>query len=111
MWVAMKILNPNLEDGIHEWGDGKRIVKESAKLYLEGTTTLAGSIITLDTCVRNFAKFTGCSLGEAIKCATFNPALQGVCVSSMPSGGMLERTGKVFGNRKPEGHSETGCWC
>jgi len=71
---AMKILDPNLKDGVHEWRDGKRFVKEGVKLYLEGTNTLAGSVVTLDTCVRNFVKFTGCSLGEAIKCATFNPA-------------------------------------
>ncbi|KAJ6497656.1 carbohydrate esterase family 9 protein [Mycena sanguinolenta] len=71
---AMKILDPNLRDGIHEWRDGKRFVKEGYKLYLEGTDTLAGSVVTLDSCVRNFSRFTGCSLGEAIKCATFNPA-------------------------------------
>lgn len=71
---AMKILDPHLQDGVHEWRDGKRFVKEGDKLYLEGTDTLAGSVVTLDNCVRNFSKFTGCSLGEAIKCATFNPA-------------------------------------
>ncbi|KAF5368425.1 hypothetical protein D9758_002214 [Tetrapyrgos nigripes] len=71
---AMKILDPNLSDGVHEWRDGKRFVKEGDKLYLEGTNTLAGSVVTLDKCVRNFTRFTGCSLGEAIKCATFNPA-------------------------------------
>ncbi|TFY71557.1 hypothetical protein EVG20_g1443 [Dentipellis fragilis] len=71
---AMKILDPNLKDGVHEWRDGKRFVKEGFKLYLEGTDTLAGSVISLDACVRNFSRFTGCSLGEAIKCATFNPA-------------------------------------
>nr|GAT57872.1 carbohydrate esterase family 9 protein [Mycena chlorophos] len=71
---AMKILDPNLRDGVHEWRDGKRFVKEGDKLYLEGTNTLAGSVVTLDKCVRNFSRFTGCSLGEAIKCATFNPA-------------------------------------
>lgn len=38
----MKILDPNLKDGVHEWRDGKRFVKEGDKLYLEGTTTLAG---------------------------------------------------------------------
>ena len=32
------------------------------------------SVVTLDKCVRNFTRFTGCSLGEAIKCATYNPA-------------------------------------
>jgi N-acetylglucosamine-6-phosphate deacetylase len=71
---AMKILDPNLRDGLHEWRDGKRFVKDGDKLYLEGTTTLAGSVVTLDKCVRNFSRFTGCSLGEAIKCATYNPA-------------------------------------
>ncbi|KAJ7188696.1 carbohydrate esterase family 9 protein [Mycena filopes] len=71
---AMKILDPNLRDGVHEWRDGKKFVKEGDKLYLEGTNTLAGSVVTLDKCVRNFSRFTGCSLGEAIKCATFNPA-------------------------------------
>ncbi|PPQ63032.1 hypothetical protein CVT24_005978 [Panaeolus cyanescens] len=71
---AMKILDPHLKDGIHEWRDGKRFVKDGDKLYLEGTTTLAGSVVTLDKCIRNFSKFTGCSLGEAIKCATYNPA-------------------------------------
>ena len=38
----MKILDPNLHDGVHEWRDGKRFVKEGDKLYLEGTNTLAG---------------------------------------------------------------------
>ncbi|TEB38469.1 carbohydrate esterase family 9 protein [Coprinellus micaceus] len=71
---AMKILDPHLEDGVHEWRDGKRFVKEGEKLYLEGTDTLAGSVVTLDKCVRNFSKFTGCSLGEAIRCVTYNPA-------------------------------------
>jgi len=71
---AMKILDPNLRDGVHEWRDGKRFVKEGDTLYLEGTTILAGSVVTLDKCVRNFSRFAGCSLGEAIKCATFNPA-------------------------------------
>ncbi|KAL1945205.1 hypothetical protein VTO73DRAFT_2056 [Trametes versicolor] len=71
---AMKILDPNLKDGIHAWRDGKRFVKAGDKLYLEGTDTLAGSVVTLDKCVRNFSRFTGCSLGEALRCATYNPA-------------------------------------
>ncbi|KAF8161308.1 carbohydrate esterase family 9 protein [Crassisporium funariophilum] len=71
---AMHILDPNLRDGVHEWREGRRFVKEGDKLYLEGTNTLAGSVVTLDKCVRNFSRFTGCSLGEAIKCATYNPA-------------------------------------
>jgi len=45
MAVAMKILDPHLKDGVHEWRDGKRFVKEGAKLYLEGTDTLAGRCV------------------------------------------------------------------
>ncbi|KAF8511984.1 Metallo-dependent hydrolase [Gautieria morchelliformis] len=71
---AIPMLDPHLKDGVHEWRDGKRLVKEGVKVYIEGTNTLAGSVVTLDVCVRNFAAFTGCSLGEAIKCATYNPA-------------------------------------
>eukprot|EP00466_Bigelowiella_natans_P016202 jgi/Bigna1/88397/estExt_fgenesh1_pg.C_310133 len=39
-----------------------------------GTDTLAGSIATMDSCVRNFRKFTGCSIVEAIRAATLRPA-------------------------------------
>ena len=102
--VAMKILDPNLRDGIHEWREGKRFVKEGIKLYLEGTTTLAGSVVTLDTCVRNFVKFTGCSLGEAIKCATFNPA-RCLFFCSNPFGRVLKRIVKVLGDRESEGYA------
>ena len=42
---AMKILDPNLKDGVHEWRDGKRFVKAGDKLYLEGTDTLAGRCV------------------------------------------------------------------
>ena len=42
----MKILDPHLKDGVHEWRDGKRFVKEGDKLYLEGTDTLAGRSVS-----------------------------------------------------------------
>jgi N-acetylglucosamine-6-phosphate deacetylase len=41
----MKILDPHLKDGVHEWRDGKRFVKDGVKLYLEGTDTLAGRYV------------------------------------------------------------------
>ncbi|KAF8507798.1 Metallo-dependent hydrolase [Hysterangium stoloniferum] len=72
---AMPMLDPHLCDGLHDWRDNRRLVKEGVKLYIEGTDILAGSVVTLDTCVRNFVEFTGCTLGEAIKCATYNPAV------------------------------------
>ncbi|RIA96959.1 Carbohydrate Esterase Family 9 protein [Glomus cerebriforme] len=35
---------------------------------------LAGSVISIDACVKNFKKFTGCSMIEAIEAATLHPA-------------------------------------
>ena len=40
--LALKILDPKLQDGVHEWLGGRKIVKEGDRIYLEGTTTLAG---------------------------------------------------------------------
>lgn len=71
---AMSMLDPHLPDGVHEWRDGKWLVKEGDKLFIEGTDTLAGSVVTLPTCIRNFMAFTSSTLGHAIKCATYNPA-------------------------------------
>jgi len=39
-----------------------------------GTPTLAGSIARMDDCVRNYRKYTGCSLVEAVEAATLHPA-------------------------------------
>jgi N-acetylglucosamine-6-phosphate deacetylase len=39
-----------------------------------GENTLAGSTLTLDRAVRNYAEFTGAPLGEAVALATRNPA-------------------------------------
>jgi N-acetylglucosamine-6-phosphate deacetylase len=45
VYAAMKILDPHLCDGVHEWRDGIRFVKEGDKLCLEGTDTLAGRFV------------------------------------------------------------------
>ncbi|CAG8473306.1 21216_t:CDS:2 [Dentiscutata erythropus] len=39
-----------------------------------GDGRLAGSVITIDACVRNFRKFTGCTIVEAVEAATLHPA-------------------------------------
>lgn len=36
--------------------------------------TLAGSVLTLDTALRNFARFTGLGYAQCLPCATVNPA-------------------------------------
>ncbi|KAJ1800057.1 N-acetyl-glucosamine-6-phosphate deacetylase [Coemansia sp. RSA 2399] len=41
---------------------------------IRGTSTLAGSIVTLIECVRNFKEFTQCSTVEALEAASLHPA-------------------------------------
>lgn len=63
---------------------GKKRIK---KAYLKGTQTLAGSVVTMNDCVLNLINATGCSLAEAIDCATEHPAkLLGI----FPSKGSLD---------------------
>ncbi|KAI8345787.1 hypothetical protein B0O80DRAFT_520154 [Mortierella sp. GBAus27b] len=51
------------------------VTKEEDRVYIEKTDTLAGSVITLDACIRNFIKFTHCSLVEALEAVTLHPAV------------------------------------
>jgi N-acetylglucosamine-6-phosphate deacetylase len=37
-------------------------------------TILAGSILSLDKAVRNLSAFTGCTLADALRTATYHPA-------------------------------------
>lgn len=70
----MSFLDPHLPDGPHDWRDGRRVFKKGDKLVIDQTDTLAGSVVTLDTCIRNFSLFTSTPLGKSLLCATLNPA-------------------------------------
>ncbi|GMI24353.1 hypothetical protein TrRE_jg3421 [Triparma retinervis] len=61
------------EDGELDLGDVKVIVKNN-KATVAGTDTLAGAVTMLDECLRIFMSFTGCSLPDAVRCVTVNPA-------------------------------------
>ncbi|KAI9820661.1 MAG: hypothetical protein M1827_005030 [Pycnora praestabilis] len=45
------------------------------KVTIEGTDTLIGSCSTLDECVRNLVRWSGCTLAEAVRCVTENIAM------------------------------------
>lgn len=62
-----------LGDGIHALGNMSVSIKGD-RATLAGTDTLAGSVVSMNTCVRRFQEFTGCSIGEALLCATLHPA-------------------------------------
>lgn len=111
--TAMSLMDPRLPNGKHEWRDGRFIVKDGLKLYIDGTTTLAGSFvaspplssvgladlnlalysaISLDHCVRNLASFTSIPLSKAIQCATWN-------VAQMLGGEVARRKGALLEGR------------
>lgn len=46
--------------------------KEGNRVTIDGTDTLIGSCSSIDECVRNLWQWSGCSLPEAIRCATEN---------------------------------------
>ncbi|KAI9707840.1 MAG: hypothetical protein M1820_004445 [Bogoriella megaspora] len=65
-----------LDDGVypgHAQVEGKQ-VKEGGRVVIEGTDTLIGSCASLQECVRNLMAYSGCTLAQAVKCATENVA-------------------------------------
>ncbi|KAJ2083433.1 N-acetyl-glucosamine-6-phosphate deacetylase [Coemansia sp. RSA 988] len=63
----------SLPDGFYKLGE-MDVDVHGGHVYIKGTNTIAGAIITLAECVRNFIKFTGASKVEALENATLHPA-------------------------------------
>ncbi|KAG0203168.1 hypothetical protein BGX28_004459 [Mortierella sp. GBA30] len=63
-----------LSSGNYQLGN-MDVTKDEDRVYVEGTDILAGSVITLDACMRNFIQFTSCSLIEALEAVTLHPAV------------------------------------
>jgi len=61
-----------LADGIYRLGKLTISVTNGVARLPNGV--LAGSTLTMERAVQNFIKFTKCSLPEAVRCATLNPA-------------------------------------
>lgn len=61
-----------LPDGDYELG-GQKVVVDNGRATLENGS-LAGSVLSMNQAVKNIQRFTGCSLEEAIRMATVNPA-------------------------------------
>lgn len=62
-----------LGDGDHQMGQ-LQVKVEGKRALLAGTETLAGSIVTMDDCVRHFILDAGVTLVEGIEAATLHPA-------------------------------------
>lgn len=63
-----------MPDGVYDWTNGSRIVKDGALLTLEENGKIAGSSIELIDCVTNFMNWTGASVAETLKAVTQTPA-------------------------------------
>jgi N-acetylglucosamine-6-phosphate deacetylase len=61
-----------LGDGIYDLGGQSVVVKKGIATLSDGT--LAGSTLKIPTAIQNIIRFTPCSLFDAIKMATENPA-------------------------------------
>jgi N-acetylglucosamine-6-phosphate deacetylase len=61
-----------LTDGRYKFGE-QPIIKKGMMCNLE-SGVLAGSVLSMDTAIRNMVKFSGCSLFEAVQMASLNPA-------------------------------------
>jgi len=70
--ITDAIAAAGLPDGEFALGDLPVFVHQGIARLSNGT--LAGSTLTMNRAVKNFMKFTGCSLPEAVRCATLNPA-------------------------------------
>jgi N-acetylglucosamine-6-phosphate deacetylase len=70
--VTDAISAAGLSDGDYSLGSLPVTVRAGVARLPDGT--LAGSTLTMDRAVKNFKEFTGCSLPEAVRCATLNPA-------------------------------------
>ena len=82
LWLKMKgeerailvtdgIAATGMPDGTYTLGDFEVVVKDGVCLLGE---TLAGSVLTMDQAVANVQRFTGTSLGTAVRLASRNPA-------------------------------------
>lgn len=53
---------------------GQQVEVRKDGAYLAGTNTIAGSIVTMDSCIRTLIEYTGCSIEKALEAATLHPA-------------------------------------
>ncbi|WP_257984457.1 N-acetylglucosamine-6-phosphate deacetylase [Neobacillus cucumis] len=63
-----------LKNGLYDLGGQEVTVKDGKAVLSDGT--LAGSILKLGHAVKNMITYTGCSLEDAVKMASVNPAKQ-----------------------------------
>jgi N-acetylglucosamine-6-phosphate deacetylase len=77
-----------MPDGEYQLGPLAVMVKDGRCTLTGAPDTLAGSVLTLDRAVANLRAFTGCSLEQAVRCASSQPAAMlgmGESIASLPN--------------------------
>ena len=69
---AMSVLG--LPDGTYPWTNGEVFEKRGEAVILERTGGIAGSAISLVSCLNNLVRWTGVELAVALRTVTRNPA-------------------------------------
>jgi len=86
--VTDAIQAAGLHPGDYHIGSSKVTVTASpARAFITGTETIAGSIADMNTCVRNFHRYSGCTQSEALLAASAHPAQ---ALGLFPKKGSLE---------------------
>lgn len=62
-----------LGDGCFKLGE-ESVIVEGGKAVIKGTNTLAGSVASMESCVKSFHEFAECSVCEVLNAAVKNPA-------------------------------------
>jgi N-acetylglucosamine-6-phosphate deacetylase len=96
--ITDSISATGMPDGTYKLGNLTVQVANNTCI-LEGTTTLAGSVLTMDQAVANLQRITGATLSTALRLASHNPAaLLGLPLALAPG------QPANFNTFSPEGH-------
>ena len=72
--ISVTIKNENNSNNCNDNKNDNKHKDYDKKATIAGTDILAGSVVSMDTCIRNLKKFTGCSTSDVLATATLHPA-------------------------------------
>ena len=71
--VTDSMMATGVGDGVYAWGEEELDVQGN-RATIRGSGILAGSVLTLNTAIKNIADWTGVTINQAINMASLNPA-------------------------------------
>lgn len=71
--ITDSMMATGVGDGVYAWGE-QEIEVNGTRAVIRGTDVLAGSVLTLNTAVKNMMDWTDVTISQAINMASLNPA-------------------------------------